>query len=120
MNQLQKYRQWFEYEKEMHQKVLAAFETIPEPGRSSSEFQNLLDLFSHLLAARHFWLYRIGYLSELPKNLFEAGADVLAIDASDGFSEYQATTLKWITKNYPDVSCYRFSILFCVLIITHL
>ena len=35
--------------------------------------------------------------------LIEAGVDILAIDASDGHSEYQGTTLKWITKNYPDV-----------------
>ncbi len=31
--------------------------------------------------------------------LVAAGADVLVIDSSDGFSEYQAETLKWV-KNY--------------------
>lgn len=35
--------------------------------------------------------------------LIEAGVDVLAIDASDGYSEFQKNTLQWITKNYPDV-----------------
>lgn len=32
--------------------------------------------------------------------LIEAGADVLCIDSSDGYSEWQAETLKWIKKQY--------------------
>ncbi len=32
--------------------------------------------------------------------LVEAGADVLCIDSSDGFSDYQRDTLKWIQKKY--------------------
>lgn len=35
--------------------------------------------------------------------LVDAGADVLAIDASDGYSEFQKITLHWIQKNYPDI-----------------
>ena len=34
--------------------------------------------------------------------LVEAGADVLCIDSSDGFSEWQADTLKWIKTQYGD------------------
>ena len=34
--------------------------------------------------------------------LIEAGADILCIDSSDGFSEWQAETLHWIRKNYGD------------------
>ena len=34
--------------------------------------------------------------------LIEAGADVLCIDSSEGFSEWQARTLKWIRENYGD------------------
>jgi len=32
--------------------------------------------------------------------LIEAGADVLVIDSSDGFSEWQGDTVKWIKKEY--------------------
>ncbi len=32
--------------------------------------------------------------------LVEAGADILCIDSSDGFSDYQKETLKWIQKKY--------------------
>ena len=34
--------------------------------------------------------------------LVEAGADVLCIDSSEGFSEWQALTLKWIKETYGD------------------
>ena len=34
--------------------------------------------------------------------LIEAGADVLCIDSSEGFSEWQKRTIKWIRDNYGD------------------
>ena len=34
--------------------------------------------------------------------LVEAGVDVLCIDSSEGFSEWQARTIKWIRDNYGD------------------
>ena len=34
--------------------------------------------------------------------LVEAGADVLVIDSSEGYSEWQAITLKWIRDHYGD------------------
>ncbi len=34
--------------------------------------------------------------------LVEAGADVLCMDSSEGFSEWQARTLKWIREKYGD------------------
>ncbi len=34
--------------------------------------------------------------------LVEAGADVLCIDSSEGFSEWQARTLKWVREKYGD------------------
>jgi IMP dehydrogenase len=34
--------------------------------------------------------------------LIEAGADVLCIDSSEGFTEWQKRTLAWVRKNYGD------------------
>lgn len=34
--------------------------------------------------------------------LLDAGVDVLTIDSSEGYSEWQAVTLKWIRDNYGD------------------
>ncbi len=52
--------------------------------------------------------YRVGagintrdYEERVPA-LVEAGADVLCIDSSEGFSEWQARTLKWIRDKYGD------------------
>ena len=45
------------------------------------------------------------YAERVPA-LVEAGADVLCIDSSEGFSEWQRLTLKWIQENYGDtVKC---------------
>ena len=41
------------------------------------------------------------YAERVPK-LIEAGVDVLCVDSSDGFSEYQADTIKFIRDNYGD------------------
>ena len=41
------------------------------------------------------------YAERVPA-LVEAGADVLVIDSSEGYSEWQALTLKWIRDHYGD------------------
>ncbi|MBQ8974115.1 MAG: IMP dehydrogenase, partial [Oscillospiraceae bacterium] len=41
------------------------------------------------------------YAQRVPA-LIEAGADVLCIDSSEGFSEWQKLTLAWIRENYGD------------------
>ena len=41
------------------------------------------------------------YAERVPA-LIEAGADVLCIDSSEGFSEWQKRTIKWIRDNYGD------------------
>ena len=41
------------------------------------------------------------YAERVPA-LIEAGADVLCIDSSDGYSEWQYDTLRWIREKYGD------------------
>ncbi len=41
------------------------------------------------------------YAERVPA-LIEAGVDVLCIDSSEGFSEWQKLTIEWIRKNYGD------------------
>ena len=41
------------------------------------------------------------YMERVPA-LVEAGVDVLCIDSSDGYSEWQQETLQWIKKTYGD------------------
>ncbi|MDN4754175.1 IMP dehydrogenase [Porphyromonadaceae bacterium W3.11] len=35
--------------------------------------------------------------------LVNAGVDVLCIDSSDGYSEWQEMTLRWVKENYPNI-----------------
>lgn len=41
------------------------------------------------------------YAERIPA-LIEAGADVLCIDSSEGFSEWQKRTIEWVRENYGD------------------
>lgn len=41
------------------------------------------------------------YATRIPA-LLNAGCDVLCIDSSEGFSEWQALTIKWVRDNYGD------------------
>jgi len=47
------------------------------------------------LAGRATWLGAV-------VGMTEAGADVLCVDSSDGFSEWQADAIQWIRKSYGD------------------
>jgi len=40
---------------------------------------------------------------ERTKVLVNAGVDVVAIDSSDGHTQYQADAIKWINENYPHI-----------------
>ena len=42
------------------------------------------------------------YMERVPA-LVKAGVDVVCLDSSDGFSEWQADALKWVKSNYPDL-----------------
>ncbi len=41
------------------------------------------------------------YAERVPK-LVEAGVDVICMDSSDGFSEWQKETIKWVRENYGE------------------
>lgn len=42
------------------------------------------------------------YMERVPA-LVEAGVDVLCIDSSDGYSEWQRDTIQWVKEHYPDM-----------------
>jgi uncharacterized damage-inducible protein DinB len=56
----ERYRRWFEYEKDSHAKILAALETVPEAQRGSEAYGKAVSLIAHLVLARWLWLYRLG------------------------------------------------------------
>ena len=65
-----RYRRWFEYEKKMHEKVLASLNGVKAESRQSPSFQKAVDLLAHILAARRMWLFRFGVFKAEPSDLF--------------------------------------------------
>lgn len=56
---IERYRRWFEYEKESHAKVLDSLDAVPEEQRGST-YQKATGLLAHLVLARWLWLVRLG------------------------------------------------------------
>ena len=65
-----RYRRWFAYEKEMHEKVLGSLRGVNPELHQSAPFQKAVDLLAHILAARRMWLFRFGVLQTEPPDLF--------------------------------------------------
>ncbi len=69
-NLVERYRRWFEYEKDAHEKVLESLKSVPESKWTDLRFQKAIDLFCHIIGARWLWLHRFGATVESPDELF--------------------------------------------------
>jgi uncharacterized damage-inducible protein DinB len=78
---IERYRRWFEYEKDAHHKVISSLASVPEEKRSTPQFQKAIDLFAHIIAARRLWLSRFGVTGEGPRDLFPKGVAADSIPA---------------------------------------
>ena len=56
----ERFRHWFDYERDSHAKVFASLESVPEAERTNEAFQRCIDLLAHIAAARELWLFRFG------------------------------------------------------------
>lgn len=70
MNMVDRFRRWFEYEKNAHEQTLASLETVPAERRGEEDYQKALTFFAHMMAARRLWLYRLGAYHEAPTDFF--------------------------------------------------
>ena len=61
---IERYRRWFEYEKDSHAKTLDSLNAVPDEGRASEQFRKAVYLLGHIIAARSMWLFRFGVLRE--------------------------------------------------------
>jgi uncharacterized damage-inducible protein DinB len=61
---IERYRRWFDYEKDSHAKTLASINALPDESRQTQEFQKAVDLLGHIMAARRMWLFRLGVISD--------------------------------------------------------
>lgn len=68
-----RFRHWYRYERDAHEKVWASLDTVPPENRHGSDYQRALDLFAHMIAARELWLHRIGVEPNSPATLERSG-----------------------------------------------
>ena len=68
-----RFRRWYAYECDAHEKVWASLDSVPPENRQEAEFQQALDLFAHMLSARELWLHRFGVLPAAPASLISGG-----------------------------------------------
>lgn len=78
---VQRYRRWFEYEQDSHDKVLTSLGTVPAAGRSSPDYDRALGIMAHIAAARLLWLDRFGAGGERPTEFFPKGLTLAEVAA---------------------------------------
>jgi uncharacterized damage-inducible protein DinB len=75
-----RYRRWFAYEKDAHEKTLRSLATVAEERRSHPSFRKAVSLVGHLAAARQLWLFRLGIRSTAPGTPAEFFPENLTLD----------------------------------------
>src|SRR5215208_175102 len=69
-----RFRRWYEYERDCNAKSLAMLESVPADRRDTPEFQKAVGRMAHLVAARRRWLNRLGHWSDPPTSPFPQSA----------------------------------------------
>jgi uncharacterized damage-inducible protein DinB len=59
-----RYRRWFDYEKDSHEKTLDSLNAVPQELQQSEGFRKAVYLMGHIIAARRMWLFRFGVVEE--------------------------------------------------------
>lgn len=67
---VERFRHWYEYERDCNAKCLVMLRSVPEAARSSPQFARAVGKFAHLVAARHMWLFRLGVANDKPESWF--------------------------------------------------
>ncbi|HSS21378.1 MAG TPA: DinB family protein [Pyrinomonadaceae bacterium] len=91
---IDRYRRWFEYEKDSHAKTLASIKAVPDELRESESFQKAVYLMAHIVAARRMWLFRFGVT---PDN-----AELFPKDVKLSTLAFQLSEMETIWSKYLD------------------
>src|SRR5262245_48530117 len=73
---IERYRRWFDYERDCNEKVLRTLGEVPESKHATEAFGRATMLFAHTLAARQMWLFRLGAAPEKPREFFPENVSV--------------------------------------------
>lgn len=63
---IERFRTWYEHERDSNAKSLAMLQSVPAEKRSDPLFAKAVGKMAHLVAARRRWLTRLGVTTELP------------------------------------------------------
>lgn len=87
---VERFRRWFEYERDAHAKVIHSLDTVPEAKRTSAEYQRAIAILGHLVAARRVWLGRLGIAPPFQGAFFPQG-----LSLEDLVKDLQNTERLW-------------------------
>jgi len=91
----ERFRTWYDYERDCNAKTLKMLESIPAANRSSPQFARAVAKMAHMVAARQMWLFRLGASKDRPEtwepttSLEQLPAAVQTIES--GWTTYLAT-----------------------------
>ena len=63
---VERFRLMYDYERDCNAKTLAMLQSVPLANRASPDFSRAVGKMAHLVAARHFWLARLGGCADRP------------------------------------------------------
>ncbi len=79
-----RFRRWYEYERECNAKSLEMLASVPADRRTSAEFEKAVGRMAHLVAARQRWLSRLGHWTTPPSAPFpQVGLDALPAQVAE-------------------------------------
>lgn len=74
-----RYRRWFEYERDAHAKVIRSLVAVPASGQATPEFKRAVAILGHLVAARRMWLGRLGIAPLFKGEFFPQGVPLAEV-----------------------------------------
>jgi uncharacterized damage-inducible protein DinB len=77
---IERYRRWFEYEKDVHADLLGVLTQVHPERRDSAAFTESVDLFDHMLKGRTMWLHRLG-AGAAPASMDSKGSSLTSVGA---------------------------------------
>lgn len=90
----ERFRRWLELEQTAHERVLAAFDTVPADRRQDPEYGRAIDLLAHVAAARGLWLARFGVEGAETPELFPH--DATLFDVAARLARVQSRWSSWL------------------------
>lgn len=70
MQLIERFRKWYDYERDCNAKTLAMLSSVPQARRADPQFTRAVGKLAHMVAARHNWLCRLGVINDKPGDRF--------------------------------------------------